>query len=53
MTINERLFVSRLIDAFDEAAKSKDRRKMIELLTDIAVEDAVASADAILGIPNR
>jgi hypothetical protein len=48
MTLNERLFVAGLLDAFDAAARARDRAEMIRILTDVDVEDAAWSADTIL-----
>jgi hypothetical protein len=55
LTTNERLFDAGLIDAYDRAAITKDRTKMIELL--MAVEfskaDAEQIADAVLAYPRQ
>ena len=53
MTTNERLFVSGLLDKFDDAVLGRDRVKMIALLTqvDFNSEDASAMSDRILADP--
>jgi hypothetical protein len=53
MTVNERLFDAGLLDAFDAAARARDRAKLIRLLTEVGVEDAAWSADTILERPDR
>ena len=53
MTVNERLFDAGLMDAFDAAARARDRAAMIRLLIDVDVEDAAWSADTILQRPER
>ncbi len=52
MTINERLFDAGLMQAFDAATRARDRAEMMCLLTDVNVDDAVWSADAILKSPD-
>jgi hypothetical protein len=51
MTVNERLFDAGLTDAFDAAARARDRAEMIRLLIEVDVEDAAWSADTILKRP--
>ena len=53
MTVNERLFACSLIDAFDEAARNRDREHMISLLiqTAISPEQAERTTDAVLTNP--
>jgi len=53
MTVNERLFHASLLDAFDAAAKTRDRVQMIALLTQVALprEEAERIADTILASP--
>jgi hypothetical protein len=53
MTVNERLFDAGLMEAFDAAARARDRAVMIRLLTDLDVEDATWSVDTILESPER
>jgi hypothetical protein len=43
MTVNERLYEARLIDAFDEAVRTRQRAKIIELLISIDIEPAEAT----------
>jgi len=35
MTVNERLYAAGLLDGWDAAAKSRDRRRMVELLCEV------------------
>lgn len=51
MTVSERLFDAGLLDAFDAAARARDRSKMIRIFMDLDVEDAAWSVDTILGKP--
>ena len=53
MTVNERLFEARLLEAFDAAARARDRSEMIRILTEVDVDDAAGSADAILQRPEK
>jgi hypothetical protein len=53
MTVNERMFEAGLMQAFDAAARDRDRAEMIRILTDVDLEDAASTADAILGSPER
>jgi len=53
MTVNERLFDAGLMEAFDDAAKARNRAEMIRILTDVAVQDAERSADTILLNPQK
>jgi hypothetical protein len=53
MTVNERLYVSGLIGAFDAAARSRDRAKMIRILERVDVPEAYRTADAIIADPER
>lgn len=48
MTLNERLFSAGLIEAFDAAARCRDRDAIVGILTKVAVEDAGSTADSIL-----
>jgi hypothetical protein len=50
-TVNERLFDAALMDAFDSAARARNRAEMIRLLRDVDVDDAPSSADTILESP--
>jgi hypothetical protein len=51
MTVNERLHQAGLIEAFDAAARSRDRAHMIEILERVEVGDATGTVDAILEKP--
>ena len=53
MTVNERLFAAGLLAVFDDAARKRDRDKMIELLRRVEVETPEWSVDAILADPGR
>ena len=53
MTVNERLSAAGLIDTFDAAARARDPDRMTEILSDVAIENAPATADAILADPAR
>ncbi|HEY5054939.1 MAG TPA: hypothetical protein VII58_02190 [Acidobacteriaceae bacterium] len=54
MTVNERLFEAGLINAWDEAARSRNRGEMIELLRRVELsDDAEKIADAILIDPKK
>jgi hypothetical protein len=53
MTINERLYVAGLVEAFDAAAGARNREQMIATLNQVTVRDPAASADAILADPAR
>lgn len=47
MTVNERLYVSNLLDAFDTAVKKKNVNKVIMLLKQVEIED-INSVNMIL-----
>ncbi|MDG2520572.1 hypothetical protein P7B02_03375 [Caulobacter segnis] len=51
MTVNERLFTCGLIDAFDQAAKRRDRESMVALLSEVEVGSE--TADTILRDPKK
>ena len=51
MTVNERLFAAGLLDDFGTAARRRDRTKMIELLTQVAVDMPEHIVDTILRNP--
>lgn len=53
MTVNERLFVAGLLDRFDEAARARDRARMIALLSEVQVADPERSVNAILDNPGK
>ena len=50
MTVNERLFACGLLDAWDQAARNRDRSDMIALLLQTAIEceQAERTTDAVL-----
>ena len=51
MTVNERLFAAGLLDDFEAAARRRDRRRMIDILTQVAVDTPERTADTILRNP--
>ena len=53
MTVNERLIEAELLAAFDVASRARDRDAMVDNLSQVGVEDAAGSADAILVDPSR
>lgn len=53
MTVNERLFEASKLKAFDEAARGRDRTRMIKIFVSVGVQDAEWTADAILGAPEK
>ena len=54
MTTNERLFVAGLLDAFDDAARRRDKAKMIACLSEVDLSAQAADiAESILAEPGR
>lgn len=53
MTVNERLFVAGLLDQFDDAARARDRARMIRLLSLVQVVDPEQSVNTILDHPDK
>lgn len=55
MTVNERLYEASLLDAFDQAAKERNRKWMIEILTSVElnITQAEETTDAILKTPSK
>jgi hypothetical protein len=53
MTVNERLFAAGLLLDFDEAAKHRDRERMINILRQVRVGTPEWSVDTILANPER
>ena len=51
MTVNERLFAAGLLGDFDEAARRRDRRKMIDILTQVGDDTPERTTDTILRNP--
>ncbi|WP_308814978.1 hypothetical protein [Sphingomonas sp. GV3] len=53
MTVNERLFSTGLLDSFDVAVEARNRDTLITILSEVAVVDPEATADAILAAAHR
>ena len=55
MTVNERLYVSGLIDAFDKAAKERDVEKVVKILKEVEIADESAVENILkeLGLPKK
>ncbi|HZT42371.1 MAG TPA: hypothetical protein VFA07_09275 [Chthonomonadaceae bacterium] len=55
MTVNERLFVAGLIEAFDAAVRQRDKTKMVALLEQVALSPGQAkwTAETILADPSK
>ena len=55
MTLNERLFTSGLMEEYGQAARDRDRDRMIAILERLALsnEQAAWSVDTILSNPSR
>jgi hypothetical protein len=53
MTINERLVEAGLLDAFDVAARNRDRSAMLRLLTEVDVSDPSQTIEPILNDPAK
>lgn len=55
MTVNERLFVAGLVEQFDAAIKSRDRRRAVDLLRQVAMSESEAGAttDTVLAKPTE
>lgn len=53
MTVNERLYTANLPGAFDRAARSRNRERMIEILTEVEVGSPEKTADAIIENPGK
>lgn len=53
MTVNERLFEAGLMAEFDEAARQRDQKRMIEILKKVELphDQAEATSDAIISSP--
>jgi hypothetical protein len=53
MTLNERLFACGLMNAWDEAARNRDRDQMIAILLQTAVDrdNAESTTDAVIKDP--
>ncbi len=53
MMLNERLFAAGLLDAFDDAARRRDRSQMIDLLRRVEVKTPEWSVNTILDHPEK
>ena len=55
MTLNERLFVSELMDKFETAVIAKDRKTLIDILekVDIKFNEAEGTIDMIFSNPKK
>jgi hypothetical protein len=55
MTVNERLSVAGLVEAWDKAVLNGDRAKMIEVLmaTELTLKQATETTDATLANPEK
>ena len=55
MTVNERLIISGLTGAFDDAARRRDRDQMIKILgkVEMTPDAAAKAADMVLANPAR
>ncbi len=55
MTVNERLFSAGLLDAFDAAARRRDRDEMLRVLREVelASSDATRTIELILADPRK
>jgi hypothetical protein len=54
MTVNERLFETGLLEKWDNAARTRDRRAMIEILSQVDLgNQAERLADVVLASPSK
>lgn len=53
MTVNEHLFTSGQMQAFDQAARARNRQAMIDILKSVDVSDAEWSVDTMLAHPEK
>jgi len=55
MTVNERLVLAGLMDAFDQAARRRNRAEIIEVLlkVELTPQQAAWTTDALLANPAR
>lgn len=55
MTVNERLFVAGLLDEWDSAINLRDRKRAIDILGRVEMDEAAAAytADTVLGNPSK
>ena len=47
MTVNERLFEAGLMSAFDQAARARNKTKMVEILKKVELTDAQANETSV------
>jgi hypothetical protein len=52
-TVNELLFLAGLLEAFGEAARARDRARMLDLLHSAGLGAPEATVDAILARPEH
>jgi len=54
MTVNERLFVADLLQAWDASIRTRNRSRMIHILKSVDMGDEAAiTADAVLADPEK
>ena len=55
MTVNERLFAAGLVNAFDAAARNREKSKMVEILlrVQLSPDQAEETATAFLNDPEK
>ncbi|MCU1439050.1 MAG: hypothetical protein JWP85_47 [Rhodoglobus sp.] len=55
MTVNERLFVARLLDEWDSAIIARDRQRAIEILGEVDMNEtsAAQTVDTTLSNPSK
>jgi hypothetical protein len=53
MTVNERLVTAGLMEAFDDAARLRDRDTMMRLLSEVDLDRPAGTVDALLKDPAR
>jgi hypothetical protein len=55
MTVNERLFTAGLLEAFDDAARRRDRERLVDLLVQVELSrtDAESSVATLLADPAK
>lgn len=47
-TVNERLYISGLMDTFDKAAKEEDVEKVVEILKEVEITDESAIEEILI-----
>lgn len=53
MTLNERLYFAGLIERWDEAARTRDRAAMLDVLRGVGIEKPDGIVEAVLADPAR